>query len=99
MSAPIMDQFLCDKECDAIAEIWVKGGNNLHQWRSDVGIIADMVDRGERDNYSASSRCAEFWDGVDGDGEGLLRCSKNIEGWIVSHMAAYGRIKFQRKTS
>jgi hypothetical protein len=91
MGSSMVDVFSCDKECDTIAEIWVKGGNTLQNWKDESYIIAWMVDYNKRDSYSTASKCAEFWDSVDGDGDGLLRCSREIEGWIVSHLAARGR--------
>lgn len=85
--------------CDEIAEIWVRGGRNLIQFRQHFDEIISLFDfnnrRGTKSIYMLD--IVDTWEEDYGlNVDDFVKFKGEIEGFIVSHMSAYGRIKWVR---
>ena len=81
-----------DDLCDYIGEQWVRDGGDLELFRYSIEAIANRIEMGD-EGATCIDYCAQYWREHGGDADGFRRNTGNIMGWIVSHMAAYGRIK------
>ena len=82
--------------CDEIASIWVRGGRNLIQFRQHFDEIVSLFDfthrRGTKNIYLLD--LVDTWEEDYGLAvEDFEDLRFEIEGWIVTHMSAFGRIK------
>jgi len=97
MTAPITSSKLYHEEsaCDHIAEYWVKYHGDLKMWRERLPEIVELFDCDISFRVGRIDICGvvDTWEETFGlNGEDFLRLRHEIEGWICSYMAAYGRI-------
>lgn len=84
--------------CDEIARIWVRGGRSLIQFRQLFDEIVALFDfnhrRGTKNVYMLD--LVDTWEeDYSLTVDDFIRLKGEIEGWIVSHMSAFGRITWQ----
>lgn len=83
-----------ERACDTIAELWVRKGSGLPEWRERLPEMVRLFDgdieyrRGRIDLCDIVDTWADDF-GLSGDD--FERLNGSIRGWTVSHMAAYGR--------
>ena len=97
---PAQDQpDLEETACDQIAELWVRSGGDLDQWKAHLIELVNLFDQ-QADYRAGRIDLCGIVDTWEDDFKltlaDFIRLQGSIRGWIVSHMAAYGRIKWEK---
>ena len=79
--------------CDQIAELWVKMGRNLSDWKEDYPDMLELFAGEIEYRRGRIDLCGvvDTWEEDFGlTGEDFIRMNREIQAWIVSHASAYG---------
>ena len=83
-----------ERACDTIAELWVRKGRGLAEWRERFPEMVRLFDGDLEYRRGRIDLCGivDTWEDDFGlNKEDFERLGAAIRSWIVSHMAAYGR--------
>lgn len=82
--------------CDKVAECWVRMGRGVDEWKEACPEMVRLLSGDIEFRRGRIDLCgiADTWEEDYGlSAEDFARLDSNIQGWIVAHGRAYGRLR------